>query len=539
MAGNMKANVGAVALVTLLVLLTGCGGGQIESDKVVEGSILNGRPFTMREGGKPVNGTVVVKNAQGKIVKESTFKDGFPNGVQREWYDNGQLKVERQVEYKNQALHQKGVAKVYCENGTLQQDSEVDSDGNPSGKQQTWSCSGKLLSLVTRPFGPAMSAVELKNGDVVVTEEGVHPQGGGWEGEHKRYYNDGKPQLVETWANGKLNGPYKSWDQNGVLAESGTYADGNKVGLWETIDSGYDIFTDYDANNFINPSYADAFMQAIGLQVTNGWASKMALREFRIDPEKIKYYVSQGLVDPKKKLNQTPTNPFAGSQTWTYPYVRASRGALDLLVELGADPKAIDSDRRSRLHYCVYSLYDPNLCSAEEIKRLLGLGLDVNQADLVGNTPLHEVMLTIGNFGRSASPEVIAAVVKVLLDAGADVDALDNDSTWIQQPMSPLMLATLRKQFAVATTMLDHSKKPNQTTSKDGFNLIQLAFLTPDMQQFDLRLTPETEAFVRLAVSKGVDPNAKAGENGSMKDIAERAGAIDLAKFFSSLKAGA
>src|SRR5262249_31117252 len=126
----------AVAVAVTMLLIGGCGGGQIEANQVVEGSILNGRPFTMRDGGKPVSGTVIVKNAQGKVVKESQFKDGFPNGTQREWYDNGQLKVDRTVEYKNQALHQKGVAKVYCENGQLQQDSEVDGDGNPTGKQQ-------------------------------------------------------------------------------------------------------------------------------------------------------------------------------------------------------------------------------------------------------------------------------------------------------------------------------------------------------------------------------------------------------------------
>jgi len=536
---NASKFVAAAVFIMLTGLVGGCGGGQIDQSQVVEGSILNGRPFTMREGGKPVSGTVVVKNAQGKVVKESQFKDGFPNGLQREWYDNGQLKSERTVEYKNQALHQKGVAKTYCDNGQVQYDSESDSDGNPIGKQQNFTCSGKLLSLVTRPFGPAMSGVELENGDVVVIDEGVHPQGGGWEGEHKRYYNDGKPQIVETWKNGKLDGPYKAWDQKGTLTESGTYAAGTKVGLWETNNNGYQLFTDYDAANFVDPKYADAFMQAIGLQFTNGWASKMPLKEFRVDPEKIKYYVSQGLVDPKKKINQTPTNPFAGSQAWTYAYVRASHGALDLLVELGADPKAIDSDRRSRLHYCIYSLYDANACSVDELKRLIGLGLDVNQADIVGNTALHEIILSMNNFGRTLPPDLVNSVVKLLIDSGADVDVLDNDSTWIQQPLSPLMAATLHKQFAAATEMLGHSKNPDQKTPKDGFNLIQLAFISPDMQQFNLKMTPDVEAFVKLAVSKGVDPNAKAGDNGSMKDIAEQAGAIDLAKFFASLKPSA
>jgi antitoxin component YwqK of YwqJK toxin-antitoxin module len=524
-------------IVALSISLSGCGGGQIDAGQVVDGSILNGQPFTMRDGGKPVSGTVVVKNAQGKVVKESQFKDGFPSGTQREWYDNGQLKSERQVEYKNQALHQTGVAKMYCENGQVQQDSEADGDGNPTGKQQTWTCSGKLLSLVTRPYGPMMSAVELKNGDVVVTEQGTHPQGGGWDGEHKRFYPDGKPQFVENWVNGKRNGPFQAWDQDGVLAETGQYADGQKVGTWTTMNNGFEVVYDYDPGHFIDAKYVDAFMQAAGIQPASGWAAKAPLREFKVDLEKIKYYVSQGLVDPKKKINQGAVSgdQFASSG-WTFPYVRASQGALATLVELGADPKAIDSDKRTRLFYCVYSLYDANACSTQEIQRLLGLGLDARQADIVGNTPLHELVVSMTYMGRSPSPQTEAEVAKLFVDAGADVDVLNNGNLLNQQPMSPLMMATLQKQFAIATMLLDHSKNPAQTT-KDGMNLVHLAFLAPNQQQFMLKSTPESEAFIKLAVSKGVDPNAKVGEMGSMKDIAEQAGAIDVAKFLASLNA--
>jgi antitoxin component YwqK of YwqJK toxin-antitoxin module len=526
----------AAVFVALTGLVGGCGGGQVDQSQVVEGSILDGRPFTLRDGGKPVTGTVVAKNAQGKVVKEAQFKDGFPNGVQREWYDNGQLKSERTVEYKNKALHQKGVAKVYCDNGQVKQDSETDSDGNPTGKQQTFTCSGKLLSLVTRPSGPAMTAVELQNGDVVVIDEGVHPEGGGWEGEHKRYYNDGKPQLVETWAKGKLNGPYQAWDQAGVLTETGAYADGKKIGIWTTLNSGFEVVYDYDPTHFVDPKYAGAFMQAAGIQPTNGWAAKTPLREYKVDLEKIQYYVAQGLVDPKKKIDvgAVSGDQFA-SIAWTYPYIRASRGALDTLVQLGADPKAIDSDKRSRMFYCIYALSDPSACSTQEIQRLLGLGLDAKQADIVGDTPLHELIVSMTYYGRAPTPQVEADVAKLLVDAGADVDAMNKANLVNQNPMSPLMLATLQKQFDIATMLLEHSKNPGQTTA-DGLNLVHMAFLTPNMQQFNLKMTPDVVAFVKLAVAKGVDPNAKVGENGSMKDIAEQAGAIDVAKFFASLQ---
>ncbi len=68
---------------------------------------------------------------------------------------------------------------------------------------------------------------------------------------------------------------------------------------------------------------------------------------------------------------------------------------------------------------------------------------------------------------------------------------------------------------------------------------MQLAFLSPDKQQFYFKLDEPTKAFVTLAVSKGADVNHKVEGMGSMKEIAQQSGAIDVAQFLSSLKPAA
>jgi antitoxin component YwqK of YwqJK toxin-antitoxin module len=526
-------------LIVAFGLLSGCGGGKYDSTEIVKGRDWQGEVTTVKDGGKPVTGTVVKKNAKGDVVEEVQYKDGFPTGKSRQWYDNGQLKYEAEVVYDPQfkRANQIGTAHWWCENGTMKSESVTDKDGKPVGKQQTWTCSGKLLSVNTQPSGEYMQAAELKNGDVVVTEQGnrlAPPQGQNgmfWEGEHKQFTNEGKPLLVETWANGQLNGPYEKWDYQGNPEEKGTYAAGKKVGTWTQYLSGFGTEYDYDESHYMDPKYAGVFMQAAG--IPPNVAQNYPLQDYKVDLEKIKYYVSQGLVDLKKRIDlggQRQQGQEFVSTYWTSPYVRASRGALDLLVELGADPKAADSFGRTRLHYCVISLMGNAACSPEEVQRLLGLGIAADQADQLGVTPLNDLIYNSTTYYQGGvPPERLMAVAKLLVDAGANPDS-KNSTGW-----SALQTAALYKKFDVATLLLEHSKDPAATT-KEGLNLVQLAFLSPDKQQFYFKLDDPTKEFIKLAVSKGVDPNQKTGEMGSMKEIALQAGAIDVAQFLTSLQ---
>ncbi len=524
---------------TIAMALSGCGGSTYDATEIVQGRDFKGEVTIVKDGGKPVNGTVVKKNFKEAVIEEVHYKDGFPNGTSKSWYDNGQLKSEANLVYDPQSKYTRhlGTSRTWCENGTLKSESVADDEGKATGKQQQWSCSGKLLSLVTYPFGEQLTAQELENGDVVVTEtgttvaEGVDKQNQRhWDGAHKQFNSDGKPRVSEMWANGALNGPYERWDVNGNPEETGTYAAGKKIGTWTRYYNGYGTAFDYDESNFMNPEYAGVFMQAAGIQTRGG--NNTPLQEYRVDLEKLRYYVAEGLVDPKKKINlggAQQGQEFVAS-SWTYPYVRASRAALDALVEVGADPKAVDSYGRSRLHYCVISLMGGNPpCSAAEVQRLLGLGLAVDAPDNLGVTPLNDLVVNSTTYYLGGVPPQTAVdVAQLLVDAGANPDT-KNRAGW-----SALQSAVLYKKFPLATLLLEHSKSPTDTT-KEGFNLVQLAFLSPDKQQFYFKLNDETQAFIKAAVAKGVDPARKTEGMGSMKEIALQSGAVDVAKFLTSL----
>jgi ankyrin repeat protein len=192
--------------------------------------------------------------------------------------------------------------------------------------------------------------------------------------------------------------------------------------------------------------------------------------------------------------------------------VQASRDALPVLIELGADPKAIDPNNRTRLHYCVESLYQ-GTCTADDIKQLLALGIDANQGDTTGQTALHLLMNyyqvpdETSRYGqkRQAKLADLMPMIQMLLDAGGDPDAQTYEG------LTPAMLALQARMYDVAGALLERSKNPGQP-DKQGLNLIHRAFLVPGMNnQFSLELTDDIRAFVELAASKGVDPRAPIG----------------------------
>ena len=117
-----------------------------------------------------------------------------------------------------------------------------------------------------------------------------------------------------------------------------------------------------------------------------------------------------------------------------------------------------------------------------------------------------------------------------LMDGGASPDVLNG------QGKSPLMLATLARKFPIAMEMLSRSKDPT-LKDKNGLNLIQLAFFNESARNFQLGLNDQIQQFIEAAMAKGVDPNEPIEGMGTLKQISEQAGAIDLARYLSGLSA--
>ncbi len=512
------------------------GGGETDAQEVPLGDVRAARPAPLRDGGEPVTGTVVKRGADGRVLSRTDYVDGLPAGRLEEWYESGQQKTERTVKLERRpagaVLVSVGRDRRWCENGTLERDGEYDADAAPIGAHREWTCSGKPLGEAEHPAGEFKRWQELASGETTLIEEGTRAEGGGLEGVHRTFFPDARPRVVESWKDGQLDGTYEKYLADGTLAESGRYEAGRRVGEWRERLGRDEILWDYDPDNFNAPEVAGPFMQAAGIDPDEQYGR---LVEFQVDAAAITDLVKQGRMDVKKKLDvgRTPYSEFK-TWDWTYPYVRASRAATPLLRELGADPGATDSKQRSRLHYCVNSLYQT--CSPEDVQELIRFGLDVKRADSAGNTPLH-LLLQLHQVPespgarrwRQATLADLEPTMQALLAAGADVDAVNHDG------VTPLVLALQGQMWDVAVFVVEKTQKPTFTT-REGNNLVHLAFVVPGSSQVALELTDGRRAYVERAVAKGVDPRQKLGGDATLVEIAQRNGATELAEYLTQLK---
>lgn len=523
--------------VVLTLVTLACGGGaEIDEQEVLLGDVRAARPATLRDGGEPVTGTVVKRGADGRVLSRTDYVDGLPAGKLEEWYESGQQRTDRTVKLEQRPLGMVLVSvgrdRRWCENGTLERDGDYDADAKPIATHREWTCSGKLLGEAEHPAGEFKRWQEVANGEVVLIEEGTRVESGQLDGVHRSYFPDAKPMVVENWKDGQLDGAYEKYDSGGTLAESGRYEAGRRVGEWRQRLGREELLWDYDPDNFIAAEFAGPFMHAAGIDPDEQYGR---LVEYQVDAAKITELVGQGRVDVTKKLDvsRTPSSEFK-TRNWTYPYVRASRAATALLRELGADPKATDSNQRSRLHYCVNSLYQT--CGPEDIKELIALGLDVKRADSTGNTALHLLMnfhqipeVPGGARWRQATLADLEPTMQALLAAGADVDAVNHDG------ITPLVLALQGRMWDVAAFLVDKTRNPAFTT-REGYNLVHLAFVVPGSSQVDLELDDGRRAYVERAVARGVDPRQALGGDASLAELAQRNGATELAEYLTQLK---
>jgi ankyrin repeat protein len=170
------------------------------------------------------------------------------------------------------------------------------------------------------------------------------------------------------------------------------------------------------------------------------------------------------------------------------------------------------------------------------VKELLELGLDAKQADSAGDTPLHRVLQYSqvpespgAARWRQATLADFQPLLQMLLDAGADVDAQNHDGD------TPLVLALNGRLWDVAAFLLDKTENPTFTT-RQGYNLVHLAFVVPGTTQVELELTDGRRAFVDRAAAKGVDPRQKLPGGDTLVEIAQQNGANELAEYLIEVK---
>jgi len=112
-----------------------------------------------------------------------------------------------------------------------------------------WLCiAGLILALLPVPRPQAAPAFQCALGHRISADlgDGVTLYSCSWEKTPGEFVRTGPLQLVrngililrlQTDRNGRLQGEYRSWDDDGVLTESGHYRDGLRHGEWRSIDA--------------------------------------------------------------------------------------------------------------------------------------------------------------------------------------------------------------------------------------------------------------------------------------------------------------
>lgn len=138
----------------------------------------------------------------GEKKKELLNKD---NKIKREYYDNGQIKYEFEV---NQNEKRDGRSRTWYENGQLETE-EFYIDGLQFGTQKAWWGNGKLKY-----------------------EENYNPDGKehGWR---KGWHENGQLGFVAFYDNLTIDGVTKTWYSNGQLASEKNYENGKWHGVWK------------------------------------------------------------------------------------------------------------------------------------------------------------------------------------------------------------------------------------------------------------------------------------------------------------------
>jgi len=202
------------------------------------------------------NGKNVYYYPDGKIASEGLMRDGKPDGYWKTYWENGRIKSEGnrknfeldstwtfydekgkvniQISYKNGKKD--GIRKTIRDNEVVEENFVNDIKQGPT---QTFYADGKIKKSVPfenglengmarefAPDGTVITLIEYKRG-FVVDRENINrtDKNGQKQGRWKFFYADGKVKTEGVYRNGKRNGYFKEYDENGMLTDVAKYVD--------------------------------------------------------------------------------------------------------------------------------------------------------------------------------------------------------------------------------------------------------------------------------------------------------------------------
>jgi ankyrin repeat protein len=172
------------------------------------------------------------------------------------------------------------------------------------------------------------------------------------------------------------------------------------------------------------------------------------LPEFTEDPSLVRLLLENG-ADPNIPISSYPGGSVLGAE------VRLRRGSVvKLLLDFGANVRGHGTEK----YLCIAAAHS----TPSMVRILLAAGANVDERDRSGHTALHLVIKRKGNHrSREKEREVRAVIAQVLLDAGADVDAMCEDRE------TATMLAFRLKQYGLARLLLDRGADPNLSVHRE------------------------------------------------------------------------
>ena len=163
------------------------------------------------------------------------------------------------------------------------------------------------------------------------------------------------------------------------------------------------------------------------------------------------------------------------------------------LLDAGANPAHIDSDRYNALHYVANSYTPENLTCRELVKILKEAGVNVNGRNINGGSPL---------FSAAHGDAVMSATA--LLDYGADIEHLDNDGD------SPLHQALFYQSDEVTKLLL--SRGANHTLRGSLGSILHFAATSGTLRTLEI---------LQNRRLNGIDPDASNRQGKSALDLAQ------------------
>lgn len=159
------------------------------------------------------------------------------------------------------------------------------------------------------------------------------------------------------------------------------------------------------------------------------------------DCESMRFLVENGAdIQARNRLGETVLHTLASSNEFD-----GFQDSLNFLMEMGLDINQTDSNGKTAIHHALVSKDTDEKAIEEFIKR----GIRINVKDSCGRTELYDAIEEVDTQYSPSDLERRAAVIRLLANAGVDVNEGD------MYGITPLHLATTRDDLEILVSLLD------------------------------------------------------------------------------------